>query len=140
MPSVMGLLEEREAAARVRAEELRAEHHSATRSRPVRRVAGLAGVMCRAPQGSGKRISARLVPRPRTWPHAIPHDPVTAVSNANSTLATAGLTNTRPYQINEYAARQQQNPGGGGWFISRLERAGADGLRSNWGGGPSLHD
>jgi hypothetical protein len=74
-----------------------------------------------------------------SW-HAIPHDPVTAVSNANSTLAAAGLTNTRPYQINEYAGREQQNPGGGGWFISRLERAGADGLRSNWGGGPSLHD
>ncbi|GHH80627.1 RICIN domain-containing protein [Streptomyces capitiformicae] len=74
-----------------------------------------------------------------SW-HAIPHDPVTAVSNANSTLAAAGLTNTRPYQINEYAGREQQHPGGGGWFISRLERAGADGLRSNWGGGPSLHD
>ncbi|MER6420157.1 RICIN domain-containing protein [Streptomyces sp. NPDC001137] len=74
-----------------------------------------------------------------SW-HAIPHDPVPAVSNANSTIAAAGLTNTRPYQINEYAGREQQNPGGGGWFISRLERAGADGLRSNWGGGPSLHD
>jgi len=74
-----------------------------------------------------------------SW-HAIPHDPVTAVSNANSTIAAAGLTNTRPYQINEYAGREQQNPGGGAWFISRLERAGADGMRSNWGGGPSLHD
>jgi len=74
-----------------------------------------------------------------SW-HAIPHDPVTAVGNADSTIAAAGLTNTRPYQINEYAGREQQNPGGGAWFISRLERAGADGLRSNWGGGPSLHD
>ncbi|MFI6151309.1 RICIN domain-containing protein [Kitasatospora sp. NPDC051170] len=74
-----------------------------------------------------------------SW-HAIPHDPVPAVSNANAILAAAGLTNTRPYQINEYAGTEQQNPGGGGWFISRLERAGADGLRSNWGGGPGLHD
>lgn len=74
-----------------------------------------------------------------SW-HAIPHDPVTAAANANATLATAGLTNTRPYQINEYSGLEQQNPGGGGWFISRLERAGADGLRSNWGGGPALHD
>ncbi|AUG81788.1 beta-xylosidase [Kitasatospora sp. MMS16-BH015] len=74
-----------------------------------------------------------------SW-HAIPHDPVTAVANANATLAAAGLTNTRPYQINEYSGLEQQNPGGGGWFISRLERAGADGLRSNWGGGPALHD
>ncbi|MCK8437129.1 RICIN domain-containing protein [Streptomyces sp. D2-8] len=74
-----------------------------------------------------------------SW-HAIPHDPVQAVSNANSTLAAAGLTNTRPYQINEYAGREQQHPGGGGWFISRLERAGADGMRANWGWGPNLHD
>ncbi|WP_234383385.1 RICIN domain-containing protein [Streptomyces dysideae] len=74
-----------------------------------------------------------------SW-HAIPHDPVTAVSNANSTLAAAGLTNTRPYQINEYAGREQQHPGGGGWFISRLERAGADGMRANWGWGSNLHD
>ncbi|MEV5439970.1 RICIN domain-containing protein [Streptomyces sp. NPDC052682] len=74
-----------------------------------------------------------------SW-HAIPHDPVTAVSGADSTLAAAGLTRTRPYQINEYAGSEQQNPGGGAWFISRLERAGADGLRSNWGGGPNLHD
>ncbi|MBD0839297.1 RICIN domain-containing protein [Streptomyces sp. TRM68416] len=74
-----------------------------------------------------------------SW-HAIPHDPVQAVGNANSTLAAAGLTNTRPYQINEYAGREQQNPGGGGWFISRLERAGADGMRANWGWGPNLHD
>jgi hypothetical protein len=33
-----------------------------------------------------------------------------------------------------------QTPGGGGWFISRLERAGADGLRGNWAGGPGLHN
>ncbi|MFE9425976.1 RICIN domain-containing protein [Kitasatospora sp. NPDC006697] len=74
-----------------------------------------------------------------SW-HAIPHDPVQAVSDANATLAAAGLANTRPHQINEYGGLEQQNPGGGGWFISRLERAGADGLRSNWGGGPGLHD
>ncbi|MFF1475517.1 RICIN domain-containing protein [Streptomyces mirabilis] len=33
-----------------------------------------------------------------------------------------------------------QSPGGGAWFIGRLERAGADGLRGNWGGGTNLHD
>jgi len=83
--------------------------------------------------------AGNVAPDIYSW-HAIPHDPVTAVGNANTTLAAAGLANTRPYQINEYAGREQQNPGGGGWFISRLERAGADGLRSNWGGGPGLHD
>jgi hypothetical protein len=74
-----------------------------------------------------------------SW-HDEPADPVPGVSSANSTLAAAGLTNTRPYQINEYGALSQQNPGGGAWFIGRLERAGADGLRGNWAMGTALHD
>ncbi|MER6569064.1 RICIN domain-containing protein [Streptomyces sp. NPDC001093] len=74
-----------------------------------------------------------------SW-HDEPADPVPGVAGANSTLAAAGLTNTRPYQINEYAALSQQNPGGGAWFIGRLERAGADGLRGNWASGTNLHD
>ncbi|WP_369368159.1 RICIN domain-containing protein [Streptomyces sp. CG4] len=74
-----------------------------------------------------------------SW-HDEPADPVPGVASANSTLAAAGLTATRPYQINEYAALSQQNPGGGAWFIGRLERAGADGLRGNWASGTNLHD
>ncbi|WP_369188730.1 RICIN domain-containing protein [Streptomyces sp. R08] len=74
-----------------------------------------------------------------SW-HDEPGDPVTDVGRANSTLATAGLTNTRAYQINEYATPSMQSPGGGAWFIGRLERAGADGLRGNWASGTALHD
>ncbi|WP_051969245.1 RICIN domain-containing protein [Kitasatospora azatica] len=74
-----------------------------------------------------------------SW-HSEPADPVSGASSANSTLAAHGLTNTRPYQINEYAGLSQQNPGGGGWYIGRLERAGADGLRGNWASGGALHD
>ncbi|MFC1436507.1 RICIN domain-containing protein [Streptacidiphilus sp. N1-3] len=74
-----------------------------------------------------------------SW-HDEPADPVPGAASANSTLASHGLTNTRPYQINEYAALSQQTPGGGGWFIGRLERAGADGLRGNWASGTALHD
>ncbi|MER7837760.1 RICIN domain-containing protein [Streptomyces sp. NPDC096040] len=74
-----------------------------------------------------------------SW-HDEPADPVPGVASANSTLAAAGLANTRAYQINEYAALSQQNPGGGAWFIGRLERAGADGLRGNWASGTALHD
>ncbi|MFE2519943.1 hypothetical protein [Streptomyces mirabilis] len=37
-----------------------------------------------------------------SW-HDEPGDPVTDVGRANSTLTAAGLTNSRPYQINEYA-------------------------------------
>ncbi|MFE3521277.1 RICIN domain-containing protein [Streptomyces sp. NPDC059161] len=74
-----------------------------------------------------------------SW-HDEPGDPVTDVSRANATLAAAGLPHTRPYQINEYATPSMQNPGGGAWFIGRLERAGADGLRGNWAWGTNLHD
>jgi hypothetical protein len=74
-----------------------------------------------------------------SW-HDEPGDPATDVGRANSTIAAAGLTNTRPYQINEYATLSMQSPGGGAWFIGRLERAGADGLRGNWASGTGLHD
>ncbi|WP_307020606.1 RICIN domain-containing protein [Streptomyces canus] len=74
-----------------------------------------------------------------SW-HDLPGDPVTDVGRADSTLAAAGLTNTRPYQVNEYGAPSEQNPGRGGWYISRLERAGVDGLRANWASGSGLHD
>ncbi|MFD9283910.1 RICIN domain-containing protein [Streptomyces mirabilis] len=74
-----------------------------------------------------------------SW-HDEPGDPVTDVGRANSTLSAAGLTNTRAYQINEYATLSMQSPGGGAWFIGRLERAGADGLRGNWASGTGLHD
>ncbi|GAP51429.1 RICIN domain-containing protein [Streptomyces azureus] len=74
-----------------------------------------------------------------SW-HDEPGDPAVDVGRANSTLAAAGLTNTRPYQINEYATLSMQSPGGGAWFIGRLERAGADGLRGNWASGTNLHD
>ncbi|MFJ7065788.1 hypothetical protein [Streptomyces sp. NPDC101115] len=50
------------------------------------------------------------------------------------------MTTSRPFQVNEYAANTEQNPGRGGWYISRLERAGADGMRANWAWGADLHD
>ncbi|WP_232246691.1 RICIN domain-containing protein [Kitasatospora mediocidica] len=74
-----------------------------------------------------------------SW-HDEPADPVPGTASAGATLAAHGLTNTRPFQINEYGAFSQQNPGGGAWFIGRLERSDADGLRGNWGSGTGLHD
>jgi hypothetical protein len=38
------------------------------------------------------------------------------------------------------AFTSMQSPGGGAWFMGRLERAGADGLRGNWASGRNLHD
>jgi Ricin-type beta-trefoil lectin domain-like len=80
-----------------------------------------------------------LVPDIISW-HALPGDPVANVAVANTTLNSRGIPHPRPYQINEYAASNEQNPGDGSWYIARLERAGADGLRANWASGANLHN
>ncbi|MFB9239445.1 beta-xylosidase, partial [Plantactinospora siamensis] len=74
-----------------------------------------------------------------SW-HSLPGDPVANVATANSTLDSRGIAHPRPYQINEYGAANEQNPAGGAWYLARLERAGADGLRANWAGGQNLHN
>ena len=80
-----------------------------------------------------------VVPDVISW-HSLPGDPVANVATANQTLDSRGIPHQRPYQINEYAASNEQNPGDGSWYIARLERAGADGLRANWAGGQNLHN
>jgi len=80
-----------------------------------------------------------VVPDIISW-HSLPGDPVANVATANSTLDARGIPHPRPYQINEYGASNEQNPGDGSWYIARLERAGADGLRANWAGGGNLHN
>jgi len=80
-----------------------------------------------------------VVPDIISW-HSLPGDPVANVATANQTLDSRGIAHPRPYQINEYGASDEQNPGDGAWYIARLERAGADGLRANWAGGGNLHN
>ncbi|WP_347597606.1 RICIN domain-containing protein [Acrocarpospora sp. B8E8] len=80
-----------------------------------------------------------VVPDIISW-HSLPGDPVANVAAANATLNPRGIPHPRPYQINEYAAPNEQNAGDGSWYIARLERAGADGLRANWAGGGNLHN
>ncbi|WP_245966871.1 RICIN domain-containing protein [Sphaerisporangium album] len=80
-----------------------------------------------------------VVPDIVSW-HSLPGDPVANVATANTTLDSRGIPHPRPYQINEYGASNEQNPGDGAWYIARLERAGADGLRANWAGGNNLHN
>lgn len=46
----------------------------------------------------------------------------------------------RQININEYAAANEQVPAGAAWWISRLERYNAIGLRGNWLGDTALHD
>lgn len=80
-----------------------------------------------------------VVPDIISW-HSLPGDPVANVATADTTLNARGIARPRPYQINEYGASNEQNPGDGAWYIARLERAGADGLRANWAGGSNLHN
>ncbi|NUT95383.1 MAG: beta-xylosidase [Saccharothrix sp.] len=80
-----------------------------------------------------------VVPDIISW-HSLPGDPVANVAAANATLDARGIPHPRPYQINEYGGTNEQNPGDGSWYIARLERAGADGLRANWAGGGNLHN
>ena len=47
---------------------------------------------------------------------------------------------TRQININEYATFDQQNSAGAAWWISRLERYNAYGLRGNWLSTCQLHD
>ncbi|WP_169950886.1 RICIN domain-containing protein [Microbispora sp. H11081] len=83
--------------------------------------------------------AGNVVPDIISW-HSLPGDPVANVATANAALDARGVPHPRPYQINEYGASNEQNPGDGSWYIARLERAGADGLRANWAGGGNLHN
>lgn len=83
--------------------------------------------------------STGTVPDIISW-HSLPGDPVANVAAANATLDPRGIAHPRPYQINEYGAPDEQNPADGAWYIARLERARADGLRANWASGGSLHN
>ncbi|MGW0842834.1 RICIN domain-containing protein [Streptomyces sp. NPDC002787] len=74
-----------------------------------------------------------------SW-HDLPGDPVVDAGAVRSKLAARSMTTSRPFQVNEYANPDEQTPGRGGWYISRLERAGADGLRANWASTNNLHD
>ncbi|WP_447001945.1 RICIN domain-containing protein [Saccharothrix isguenensis] len=83
--------------------------------------------------------SSNTIPDIISW-HSLPGDPVANVAAANATLDARGIPHPRPYQINEYGAPDEQNPGDGSWYIARLERAGADGLRAHWGSAGNLHN
>ncbi|GAA2892929.1 beta-xylosidase [Actinoplanes cyaneus] len=80
-----------------------------------------------------------VVPDIFSW-HSLPGDPVANVAAATTSLDARGIAHPRPYQINEYGAPDEQNPGDGSWYIARLERAGADGLRANWASAGNLHN
>ena len=67
-------------------------------------------------------------------------DPANDPQTVRSALANRGI-NVTNLDNNEYGAANEQNPGHSAWYIARLERGDANGLRSNWGGpsGPTMY-
>lgn len=72
--------------------------------------------------------------------HALPSDPVATAQVGDQMLAARNIPHTTRFQINEYAAKGEQKPSHGAWYITRLERANANGLRANWALGAGLND
>lgn len=64
----------------------------------------------------------------------------TNIANLNTMLSAAGLPTNPAINIDEYGNVNEQVPAGAAWWISRLERYNARGLRGNWLGGAALHD
>lgn len=65
------------------------------------------------------------------------------LQTTNATLTELLQTYQLPQQqinINEYANSGERIPAGAAWWISRLERYDAIGLRGNWLSGTTLHD
>ncbi|HEX7598649.1 MAG TPA: hypothetical protein VF518_10580 [Polyangia bacterium] len=65
-------------------------------------------------------------------------DPVGDLATINRALSTRGITSVKGFDINEYGSTSEQNPGHSAWFLARFDRAGIEGLRSNWAGGSTF--
>ena len=78
------------------------------------------------------------MPDQYTW-HDEPGDPDATIAGLNA-LRSKYNAPAKQININEYGAFDQQNSAGAAWYISRLERNNAYGLRGNWLDGCQLHD
>lgn len=85
-------------------------------------------------------LSNNSVPDIYCWHEETNGDDVARdIDNNESLLRQLGLP-SKPVNINEYGIPSEQNPGTSAWYISRLERYNATGLRGNWASHYSLHD
>ena len=62
-------------------------------------------------------------------------DPVNDQATISRAISTRAITGVKGFDLNEYGSTSEQNPGHSAWFLARFDRAGIDGLRSNWAGG-----
>jgi MYXO-CTERM domain-containing protein len=79
-----------------------------------------------------------VVPDYIGWHEAGGGDPVNDGKSANSALSSRSLSVSN-LDVSEYGSTGDQTAGHSAWYLARFERAGVDGLRSNWGGGNGLY-
>lgn len=83
-------------------------------------------------------VQDNVIPDQYSW-HDEPGDLRNDIPNFNALLKQYNAP-SRPININEYATFDQQISAGAAWWISRLERYDAIGLRGNWLSKCQLHD
>jgi len=79
-----------------------------------------------------------VVPDYIGWHEAGGGDPVNDAKSARSALSSRSI-NVTNLDVSEYGSSGDQTAGHSAWYLARFERAGLDGLRSNWGGGNGLY-
>lgn len=79
-----------------------------------------------------------VVPDYIGWHEAGGGDPVNDAKSARSGLSSRSI-NVTNLDVSEYGSSGDQTAGHSAWYLARFERAGLDGLRSNWGGGNGLY-
>ena len=79
-----------------------------------------------------------VVPDYIGWHEAGGGDPVNDGKSAKSALSSRSI-NVANLDVSEYGSSSDQTAGHSAWYLARFERAGVDGLRSNWGGGNGLY-
>jgi len=79
-----------------------------------------------------------VVPDYIGWHEAGGGDPVNDAKSARSALSSRSI-NVTNLDVSEYGSSGDQTAGHSAWYLARFERAGLDGLRSNWGGGSGLY-
>ena len=79
-----------------------------------------------------------VVPDYIGWHEAGGGDPVNDGKSAKSALSSRSIS-VPNLDVSEYGSSSDQTAGHTAWYIARFERAGVDGLRSNWGGGNGLY-
>ncbi|KAK2783120.1 hypothetical protein FQN52_000462 [Onygenales sp. PD_12] len=67
-------------------------------------------------------------------------EPDTTIPDFDALRAQFGGLPEKPFDINEYAWPDEQNPANSVYYLAQLERHNARGLRANWGSGSELHD